>query len=424
MKFAQLGKRLIVMLLLAASQALAASQWDESASALALKIVAVFGAGQARLEIRNQSSLSSQDVAAIRKLLETDLKQHGIVTGANDSADEVRVTLSENLSQRVWVAEIQLGNETKVVMTLAGPLKTAVGRSRASVLLQASPLLTVARMSPTEERVSGQAVILSLAGDEAGVVILQADSISFYEPDASGFILVQTLALSRNHAMSRDPRGRVILHSGGQMFTAYLPGQQCEGMRPEHGNKQSTASVQCRDSDDPWPLGRASYTENALFPENERAFYNSAQNYFTGMVTPALSFDLPPFFDAVEWPRGGGRALLIHETSGAVELIEGKSRKTISGVRDWGSDLAVLHTQCGVEPVVLVSASGEAFKDSLRAYTIPAQEAVAASAPLALDGAVMSMTQWNENSAAVVVRIDDGNGASHDEVLRVSTLCS
>jgi len=424
MKPAQLWKCLLSTLLLAAAHSLAASQWDESAAALAQKIGAVLGAGQARLEVRNQSSLSLQDVAVVRGLLESDLKQRGIVVAGDESANEVRVTLSENASQRIWLAEIVQGTETKVVMTLAGPLKNAVMRSQAGILLQATPLLSSVELSGKVEERHVEAPILSVAGDDAGLVVLQGNRVSFFESSTPRFAFLQTLSLPRNRAMPRDPRGRVFLHPDGQTFSAYLPGQQCEGTRPTRSGNHATASVHCKDTDDPWPLAAESRADLAPSASFQRAFYNSTRNYFTGVVTPALTFELPPFFDAVALPRGGGTAMLVHETSGAVELIEGTARKAISGARDWGSDIAVLQSRCSVDPIVLVSASGEAVRDSLRAYAIPAQEAVPTSAPLAVDGTVMAMTQLNDGSAAVIVRMEDGDGWFHDEVLRVSTLCN
>jgi hypothetical protein len=53
-------------------------------------------------------------------LLEQDLKTHGALTGNAESANSIRVTLSENLRERLWVAEILEGNETRVVMVPAG----------------------------------------------------------------------------------------------------------------------------------------------------------------------------------------------------------------------------------------------------------------------------------------------------------------
>ena len=63
-------------------------------------------------------------------------------------------------------------------------------------------------------------------------------------------------------------------------------------------------------------------------------------------------------------------------------MVENGALKTVAGTRDWGSDFAVLHSGCGAGTQVIASGSGEAANDSLRAYELPAQEAVPVSARL------------------------------------------
>ena len=45
---------------------------------------------------------------------------------------------------------------------------------------------------------------------------------------------------------------------------------------------------------------------NVLVPPFS-AFYNSARNYFTGVVTPSVGVDLPPFYAAALIPRPRAR---------------------------------------------------------------------------------------------------------------------
>ena len=70
---------------------------------------------------------------------------------------------------------------------------------------------------------------------------------------------------------------------------------------------------------------------------------------------------------------------------------------------------------------VIASSSGEATNDSLRAYELPALEAVPASAPLAMNGTVTAL--WaapDGKSVLAVVR----SAASQYEVDRVTALCN
>ena len=64
------------------------------------------------MTIRNLSTIQTTEIPAIRKLLEQDLKAHGVlVSGARECANAIRVTLSENARERLWVAEVVEGSE-------------------------------------------------------------------------------------------------------------------------------------------------------------------------------------------------------------------------------------------------------------------------------------------------------------------------
>jgi hypothetical protein len=102
-------------------------------------------------------------------------------------------------------------------------------------------------------------------------------------------------------------------------------------------------------------------------------------------------------------------------------MAENGALKVVTGMRDWGSDFAVLRSGCGEGVQVIASSSGEAASDSLRAYELPALEAVPASAPLAIDGTVTAL--WSAadgKSVLAVVR----NAANEYEVDRVTALCN
>ncbi|HTA77936.1 MAG TPA: hypothetical protein VK720_00250, partial [Terracidiphilus sp.] len=98
------------------------AQWSQPAAALAEQIAGILGPGQARLTMRNSSAISNDDVPGIRKLLEQDLKAHGIVVAGDESANAIRITLSQNARERIWVAEVVEGNVTRAAMVEAGAI--------------------------------------------------------------------------------------------------------------------------------------------------------------------------------------------------------------------------------------------------------------------------------------------------------------
>jgi hypothetical protein len=182
-------------------------------------------------------------------------------------------------------------------------------------------------------------------------------------------------------------------------------------------------TIHCRESDDPWPI---SQSQTASGSNSIKAFYNTARNYFTGVVTPNVDLDLPPFYTAIVIPRPNGSGLLFNGIDGKVQLLETVPLKPIAGARDWGSDFAALQTGCGAGTQIIASGSGEALADSLRAYELPAQEAIPASAPLAMDGTVTAL--WSApdgKSVFAVVRKSANPGAADQyEVDRVTASCN
>ena len=96
---------------------------------LARKIAAATGPGAVALEVTNRSSLSSTEADDVRRGLWTELGALGLhFVGADQAAATVQVSLSENLQNYVWVAEIQVGNnEPSVVMVTAPRPEPAAG---------------------------------------------------------------------------------------------------------------------------------------------------------------------------------------------------------------------------------------------------------------------------------------------------------
>ncbi|HWE84066.1 MAG TPA: hypothetical protein VG267_03935 [Terracidiphilus sp.] len=201
----------------------------------------------------------------------------------------------------------------------------------------------------------------------------------------------------------------------------------CSGAStPAPSGSPETWSLHCHPSDDPWPVAQtdASQIEPA---QSIRAFYNAGRDYFTGVVTPALGTELPPFYMARLLPgRASGAAVLMSATDGRVLVAENGRLRPIAGTRDWGSDFAVIQSACGAPAHVLVSSSGDGSGDSLRAFELPALEAVPVSDPLMLGGAAMAMGPTSDSRSAIVV-VRAAQQPAHEsgyEVDRVSETCN
>jgi hypothetical protein len=400
--------------LLSPAASAAPSPWEQPAAALAEQITGILGPGQAHLTVRNLSTVPNDEIPAIRRLLEQDLKVHGVLASGAESANSIRLTLSENLRERLWVAEVIEGNETRVAMVRLEPGAQRQAQAAGSLTLRKQIVLA-----------SGEPVLAALETAD-GLVAVEPEEIVIYGHAAGGWREQKRVAIGQARPLARDPRGVILPAAGGEGFEAYLAGTMCSGAYLP-AQPVGSWSVRCRASDDPWPIvqGPAAQAPAAAPAESSvslKAFYNAARNYFTGIVTPSLNVDLPPFYSAAVIPRPGSAvALLIGGIDGKVQLTEGGALRPVAGTRDWGSDFAGLNSGCGAGTQVVASGSGEAASDSLRAFELPAQEAIPASAPLAMDGTVTAL--WaapDGKSVLAVVR----TAADQYEVDRVTASCN
>lgn len=392
-------------------------RWAQPAAELAGQVADILGPGQAQLTIRNLSTIQASDIPAIRKLLEQDLKARGVLSAGAESANIIRVTLTENVRERLWVAEVVEGNETRVAMVHVDAASTAPAAPTERMMLRRE------RIQGLFNRIGGVVEdnpIVAAAEIRGDLVVMYPDRISIFSKDAQGWNEANTFVLEKK--LARDPHGVLVADLSGTAFSAWIPGAECAGSYSvplSGGTADSGWAVRCHTSDDPWPIYQSSDASGA---PALKAFYNPARNFFTGVVTPSVGVDLSPFYAAGVIPRpAGGAALLVTGIDGKVLMVENGAMRPVSGTGGWGSDFAVMRTGCGAGTQVIASSSGEAANDSLRAFEIPALEAVPASNPLAMDGAVTALwTAPDGKSAMVVVR----NAASQYEVDIVTALCN
>jgi hypothetical protein len=389
--------------------------WEQPAAALAEQIAGILGPGQARMTIRNTSTIPIDEIPAIRKLLEQDLKAHGVLASGAESASAIRVTLSENVRERLWVAEVIEGSETHVAMVRVEP-----GATRQPAAGGAGLVLRKEIVLATKKRV------LTVLEAGNGLVAVEPEEIVLYGKSGDGWQEQKRAAIGQKRALARDPRGVILPDAAGDGFEAFVAGMACTGAYAA-SDTSGAWPVKCRESDDPWPVASGPFSSGPTATAGSgestasiKAFYNAARDYFTGVVTPNAGVDLPAFYSAAQLPRPSGAALLIGGIDGKVQIAENGAIKGVSGTRDWGSDFTVLRSGCGAGDQVIASGSGEAASDSLRAYELPALEAVPVSAPLAMDGTVMAIWTAPDGKSvlAAVMR-----AAGDYEVDRVTALC-
>jgi hypothetical protein len=377
---------LTLLLTIAATCAQAAGRFDDSVAELAQKLSALAGPGTATLELHNASSLAEDQVAAIGLALERQLRSAGVqLRPAHDGATDIRVTFSENQRGWLWIAEIRQGTENRVAMielpgarATSSPANSALLALRSSLLLSTrEPLLDLQPLRPPQ----------------AAMAALMPGSVVLYEQQSGRWKPSRTLPMSANPPLPRDPRGKIV-PGADHPFDVYLPGQTCTAS----AGAEAAITLDCHASDDPWPLG------------TQRAFYNSARNYFTGLLGPALEQRglgrrVPAFYSAAALPRAKYTLWLFAGVDGRVRALDGVNELQLgAAARNWGADIAAIQTACGSGMQVLAAESGtDVTSDSLQAFEIADREPSAASAPLRFNGSITALWPTAENAAATAI---------------------
>ncbi|MGD0938525.1 MAG: hypothetical protein ABR905_02350 [Terracidiphilus sp.] len=234
---------------LIASAATAPSPWEQPAAALAGQVAEILGPGQAHLTIRNLSTIPTDEIPAIRRLLERELKAHGVTTSEAETANLLRITLSENLRERLWVAEIVEGNETRVAMVHVDRSISNVKPGNEQIQLRKQTIFATSESSSDEP-------ILYATEKGSLLLLMHPEGISVFNRGSDGWQRQSRFSFSAQHSPSRDSRGLLISTADG--FTALIPGLQCtmesnttQNLAP---GTESSWSHHCHASDDPWPI--------------------------------------------------------------------------------------------------------------------------------------------------------------------------
>jgi hypothetical protein len=380
-----------------------AADWHLPEQQLARKIVAVTGPGAIALTVNNRSSLGQRDAEIIQNGLRGEMEALGLrFARPEQAAATVTISLSENLTSFAWVAEIrQAAGESAVVMVAtprsggapAGHDSVPMALHKTSLWAQDDPILDVAVL---EENTA-----------PTHIAVLGTEKVSLYRAQAGKWVLDQAFEIAHSRAWPRDLRGRLVLGKD-RLFDVYLPGVIC----------QSTAAapvgLNCRDSDDPWPLGGAGTSLNA--------FFSPARNFFTGAIAPTLGkfAMVPKFYSAGPVPREKYALWLFAATDGRIHLIDGVSERTSDF--GWGSEIAGVKTACGSGWQILATERGDPSQDSIRAYEFPDRDPVAVTAPADLPGTITAVwTETKGDSAIAIVRNSDTGSY---EAFRLAVACN
>lgn len=396
-----------------------AADWNAAEQQLARKIVAVTGPGTAAVTVENRSSLGRRESEAVQNGMRFALEQLGVrFAEADQAAASVTILLSENPTSYVWVAQIRQGEGDAAVAMVVVPRPggtPAVHDSMPMVLRrsllwsQDDPILDVA--------------VLEEGATPTRIVVLDPAKISLYRWQGSQWQTEQVMEIPHARPWPRDVRGRLVA-AKDHLMEVYLPGVSC------HSAGGNLLSLNCRDSEDPWPLVANDISGNSaplsgstgggsIAPQF--AFFAPTRNFFTGVLSPGLGkgVSTPSFYSAAALPRGKYTLWLLAGTDGQVHMVDGASDRIAR--LEWGSDLAMVKTSCGAGWQVLSTAAGGRSGDSVRAYEIPDRDPVAASAALDFAGKITAL--WTESRGDTAVAVTKNTETGRYEAFRMAMAC-
>lgn len=377
-----------------------AANWQSGANQMAQRIAGITGPGAVAVSVTNRSSLGSADVEDIRSKLLSELAAYGVQpAGSDQAAATVQVSLSENLRDYVWVAEIHQGKAEPVVVmvSIPAPDKAAEERSPTPLTIRKTLLFS------DENRILDVAV---LNGNPSHMIVLEPERVAIYRLQNNQWQPEQMLGLVHVRPWPRDLRGRLVLRKD-HLFDAYFPGVFC------HSGATAPLAVTCDDSDDPWPLSGNVGDLNA--------FFSSSRNFFTGALSPGIQKQTigPAFYSAASLPREKYTLWALAGVDGATHFLDGMTDQAYQ--LGWGSDIASVRSGCGPGWQILVTSNEDGPTDAVRAFEIPDREPILVSPAAEFDGRITAF--WMDADSGSVVAISQNSGTGKYAAYRLTIDC-
>jgi hypothetical protein len=192
------------------------------------------------------------------------------------------------------------------------------------------------------------------------------------------------------------------------LFDAYLPGTFCRS------SATAPLSLNCYDSDDPWPLGA---DQPGL-----SAFFAPTRNFFTGALSPGIEKQttVKAFYSAAMLPREKYKLWIFSAVDGQVHLLDGVTDQTAAKLI-WGSDIASVRSGCGLGWQVLVIGNRDGAGETVTAFEIADREPVAVSQPADFKGVITAL--WTESDSTGVIAVSQNSETGRYEAYRLSIAC-
>jgi hypothetical protein len=325
------------------------------------------------VSFQNQSSLPPEAQETLQNAIFTAFRNANVrLVKAEQAVADVQIAFSEDWQGYVWIANIQQGSSSQLV------IKKLPRQQRA--MASRAPTLTIRKISVWQQ----DAPILDFYQDNQNLLVLEPGQLSLYSIDSGQWRPRQTLGIPHQHPWPRDVRGRLEVRGGE--ISAFLPGARCSG-------KISPPSLDCSASDDPWPIDQGQLV----------AFFSPRRNFFSGLLAgQSAGASVVPFFSGATWQAGDQRFWLFTGIDGRARLFQNDLSSPVATFNGWGSTLAAVHSTCGSGWQLLTSTPADTIRpDSIQAVEVTGREALPVSAAVDLPGAVEAL--WTAGNYSQIV---------------------
>lgn len=385
-----------------------ATDWSVPEQELAQKVVALTGKAPISLSFENRSSLRRRDAEIIENGLRGSLAAMGPRVVENDASPiTVAISLSENVTSYVWVAQVQRTGSEMAVAMVQIPRGAGVSSTRESVPLTLRKSLLWSQAEPILD--------VAVLEENARLAVLSPERVSVYRIRGGGSQLETSAQISHPRAWPRDLRGR-ILATKDHLLDVYLPGVVC------HSSAIGTFSLNCQQESVAWPLMIAG--PGAAGPGSQAmvgAYFEPSRDFFTGVETAPGGWlkIVPQFYSAALISRDKDVVWLFAAVDGRVHMVEGTMDRLTN--LKWGSDFTAIRTSCGAGWQVLATSPAESATDSVRAYEIPERDPVPVSEAVDFSGPISAL--WTEARGDSAVAVMKNTETGNYEAFRLAVAC-
>ena len=408
----------------------AASVWESATREFVAKLAAVGSVrGNGTLSVQNMCSLDAPTATLIGHSMLLQLNSRGFrliqpATGGgepssppaaappNSASIDIRVTLSENLSGFIWIAELHTASGNKIVMLpVAAPPGISANEARPVPLLER----TIVWRQP--EAMLDFAIVGATPETPQQLIVLSPERVAFYNFQQDNWRLAASAAIEHAHPWPRDLRGRIEVDSG--KLSVYLPGIFCSG------TLGTELGLYCAPGEEKmWPVDGSGLATGAVSDGGSVARLDPTRDYFLDPLPSSSTggAKFAPFYSAALQTAYDVHPVILAGLDSSAQLHEGGDEIT-AHFSGWGSDIASLTDACAAPSPVLVTGAGDdTSTDTIQLYQIADRQAVAVGQPISFAGPVRALWAASDGNSARAISQNLQMGAY--EASSISISCS